>query len=206
MTKVDLAYRALKKLYPKLTQDAKTSLREMVAAVGNARDKVVADFAWQAWSNDLIEDMVWEGCISTYEQLSPTKDTRTNRWYLQLPFKPLVLPKNMGIYQITPCNNTFEYYQVPSTFNSLFNGSASKELEGNTGYWLSGDRIYFTAKQTEETLLDVHSISSSEDIADDDYFPFPPNLELDIINMAVQEYVLTKDIPEDLSDNNLADS
>lgn len=206
MTKVDLAYRALKKLYPKLTQDSKTSLREMVAAIGNARDEVIAKMAWEAWSSDRVEDMIWEGCISTYEQLSPIKDTRTNRWYIALPFKPLQLPKNMGIYQVTPCNNTFQYHPVPSTFNAMFSDTPSKNLEGDSGYMLRGDKVWFTVPQTEDTLLDFDAIVSSEDIDDDEYFPFPPDKENIIIDMAVGGYSLTKDIPEDLSDNNLSDS
>lgn len=205
MTKADLAYRALKKLYPKLTQDSKTSMREMVAAIGNARDEILVRTAWEMWSNGILEDMVWEGCISTDEALSPTKDTRTNEWYLELPFKPLSMPKNMGIYQITPCNNQFEYYQVPSTFNSLFNGSEAKNLEGNSGYFLRGDKIYFTVSQTEETKLDIHSVKSSEDIDEDDYFPFPPDKENQIIELATSLYITQKQIPEDLSDNNISD-
>jgi len=206
MTKADLAYRALKKLYPKLTQDSKTSMREMIAAIGNARDEILVTTAWNAWKNDLQEEMIWDGAITTYEALSPVKDTRTNRWYLNLPFKPLTLPKDMGIYQITPCNNSFEYYRVPMTFNSMFSGSPSKELEGDTGYWLRGSLIEFTVPQKENTKLDVHAIVSSEDIDDDDYFPFPANLDNKIIDAAVDGYVLQKEIPEDLSDNNLSDS
>ena len=206
MTKVDLAYRALKKLYPKLTQDSKTSMREMVAAIGNARDEIVSRNAWDAWSKDAMEDIIWEGVISTYQEQSPIKDTRTNEWYLTLPFKPLVLPKNMGIYQITPCNNNFEYYQVPSTFNSMFSNSPAKNLEGDSGYYLRGNEIRFTAAQTEETKLDIHAVVSSEDIDEDDYFPFPADKENMIIDLAVEKYSIQKQIPEDLSDNNLSDS
>ena len=206
MTKADLAYRALKKLYPKLTQDSKTSMREMVAAIGNARDAIIVQSAWDFWSKDMMEEMVWEGAISTYESLEPVKDTRTSEWYILLPFKPLVLPKGMGIYQVTPCNNSFEYYPVPSTFNSMFSGSPSKNLEGDSGYWLRGNKITFTVPQTEKTKLDIHAVTSSEDIDDDAYFPFPADKEEMIIDKAVQSYVLQKEIPEDLSDNNTSDS
>lgn len=206
MTKADLSYRALKKLYPKLTQDSKTSMKEMIAAIGNARDSIISEMAWANWSRDMMEDMVWEGVITTHEALSPTKNKRTNRWYVQLPFKPLVLPKNMGIYQITPCNNNFEYYQVPMTFNSLFSDSPAKNLEGDSGYWLNGDIVEFTTPQKDDTKLDFHVVESSEGIGDDDYFPFPADKEEMIIERATNAFILQKDIPEDLSDNNLSDS
>lgn len=205
MTKIDLAYRALKKLYPKLTQDSKTSMREMVACIGNARDEVLVKYAWDLRSADQTEDMVWGGCLSEYNQLQPTKDSRTGAWYIDLPFKVLQLPRNMGIYQVTPCNNSFEYYQVPNTFNSLFNDSPSINLEGNTGYSLKGDRVWFNRKQTENTRLDFLVVASSENIGEDEYFPFPPNLELQIIDRAVESYVLQKNTPEDLSDDNVSD-
>lgn len=205
MNKLDLSARALKQVSPRLTQDTKISLREMMYCVGNARDQIIKDNAWAKWSNGL--EIVWDGMLSTFEAVSLTKKSEC-LYYAELPSKPLYLPKNMGIYQVVSnADPTNDLIPVSSTFYTMYKNQLAVGLDGYTGYYQNGNNIYIVGSNvTEETKLDLTLVCQSEDIGEYDYFPFPADMENEIIKMAIEQFVLTVQMPEDLSDNNRQDA
>lgn len=200
MTKNDLAFRALKQIFPRLTKDSKVLLREMAYCVGNARDEAIKNNAWAMLG--VGEEIIWDGMISSYKGENLQKESNC-LYYLELPAKPLYLPKGMGIFQVTSSEDpNVPIIPVRPTFNVMYRNSLAKELGGQNGYYQQGNKIYIVSnKVTEDTKIDLLLIAQSEDIGDNDYFPFPADMENQIIRMAIQQFSLTVTIPEDNSDN-----
>lgn len=200
MTKIDLASRALKHISPRLTKDSKVLLREMMYCVGNARDEVIKSNAWAMYSAG--EDLIWDGMLSSYKDNTVSKEDDC-LFYLDLPAKPLYLPKNAGIYSvISSKDRTFDIIPVPPTFSIMYKGSQALHLDGNMGYYQEGNRIYIIGSNiTEYSKIDLLLIAQSEDIGSDEYFPFPADMENEIIRIAVQQFSPTVTIPEDRGDN-----
>ena len=200
MTKNDIAFRALKQLFPRLTKDSKVLLREMAYCIGNARDEAIKNNAWSMMT--IGEDIIWDGMISPYSDNTLTKESDC-LYYLELPAKPLYLPKNAGIYQVTSSEDPSNpIIPVRPTFNVMYRNSLAKELGGQNGYYQIGNRIYITTNNvTEDTKIDLLLIAQSEDIDDNAYFPFPADMENQIIKMAIEQFSPTVTIPEDNSDN-----
>lgn len=201
MKKIDLAARALQQVFPKLTQDSKIGLQEMMHCVGNARDQVIKQNAFAMWGAD--QELVWDGMLSEFngEKLIKESDCL---YYLELPAKPLYLPKGMGIYEVVFSEDTSNpLIPVKSTFRSLFRNSLARQLSGYKGYYQKGDRIYIVGTGvTEGTEINLTMVVQSEDIDPYDYFPFPADMENDIIKLAVEQFVITAQIPEDRRDDN----
>lgn len=200
MTKIDLASRALKHISPRLTKDSKVLLREMMYCVGNARDEVIKSNAWAMYSAG--EDLIWDGMLSSYKDNAVSKEDDC-LFYLDLPAKPLYLPKNAGIYSvISSKDRSFDIIPVPPTFNTMYKGSQALQLDGNMGYYQEGNRIYIIGSNiTEDSKINLLLIAQSEDIGSDEYFPFPADMENEIIRIAVQQFSPTVTIPEDKGDN-----
>jgi hypothetical protein len=210
MTKTDLAYRTLKTFFPRMSTDSKVTMREMVYSVGNARDALIAEWIrgnhYQTGDKD-----IWGGFLSpTYNDVEILKENNT-LYYAQLPSKPIMLPGGTGLYRVVPvCDGSpifsDEFVQVPPSFQSLYSKSLALSLDGQNGYWQEADKIYLVGVVDDETKLDITMIEASEAIDDDAFLPFPADMELELMKRARELFEVTVQIPEDVSDNNKADS
>lgn len=202
-TKIDLSFRTLKQVFPRATSDSKILLREMMYALGNARDTVITQRAWSAWSAG--EDIIWNGSLSKFE-VSLTKENDC-LYYFELPAKPLDLPKQMGIYHITPKGNKKDaLVPVEPTFYAMYSESLVQGLSGNIGYYQEGNKVYIVGGAvSEESELDLLLVAESDGIGERDYFPMPADRENEIIALAKQQFLTTVELPEDNGDNNRQD-
>jgi|AACY02.11.fsa_nt_gi hypothetical protein len=203
-TKLELAQRALKVLYPELRGDEKTSLKEMVYAIGNSRDFIIKRNVWERYSLD--EDIFWDGYIKQYDAYV-YKDVNRGMWYATLPATPLDLPHNKGVYMITACNDTSDVY-IPTkkTHNWLYGGSFAQDMEGGNMYFQEGNKIYLSNSFNENAQINITLVPAGNDIDEDDEdFGVSPDIEIDVINKAVELYSIQKNIPQDFTNNRLSD-
>lgn len=205
-TKLELAQRALKRLYPELRGDEKTSLKEMVYAIGNARDWVIRADIWARYRDRLEFDVNWDGIIKQYDVLVSYSETRCS-YYADLPTYPLDLPLNMGVYLITDCNEISDaYIPVKKSHEWLYGGSFAEDMEGEKMYYQEGNRVFFSSDFNDGDKVNITLIPSGNSIDDDDPdFGVAPDKELDVMNKAVEFYVVQKEIPEDITNNRLSD-
>ena len=113
------------------------------------------------------------------------------------------LPKNMGIYQLTT-NEAFpdEIIQAPSTYLTMFKGRNSFSMEGTPFYVPVKDRLYVYGIGGEGCTLLLKGIYAGEAYGEFDFFCIPPDLEIDVINMAVGILATMQNIPEDIITDN----
>ena len=206
MTKLELAQRALKMLYPRLRGDEKTSLREMVAAIGGARDYYIKGQVWKRYKDKGEIDNIYDGWLKQYNQPVLYNKDRC-LYYSTLPATPLDLPNQLGIYFITDCNDLGDaYIPVKKTHKWLYSGSFAKDLEGEKMYFQEGGNIYFSSDFKEGSEVNITLIPSGADIDEDDPdFGWDGSSDLEIINTAVELYSIQKDTPEDVTNNRLSD-
>lgn len=200
MTKLDLAARCIKQFFPKGTRDSKTSLREVMYCVGNVRDEMIKSNAWAMYSAG--EEIVWDGMLSPFKGVSLTKESDC-LFSLELPSKPLYLPKNMGIFSVTSSHDrTKAIVPVAPTFIIMYQGSQALSLDGQLGYYQEGNKLFLLGGAiTEDSTVDLLLVAQSEDIGSDEYFPFPADMENELLMRAAQQYAPTVTIPEDAADN-----
>ena len=206
-TKRGLAERILKKYYPRLTQDSKTTLQEMAIAVGTARDFIITTKLTQAYG---LEDYsVYGGYIKDFgyeEDIKVSFDNMKQSFYIEMPAFPLNLPRHTGIREVGIRGNEGEDTFVPlqSSSNSLYKGLyGSHPNIPRVGYWFEGYRMYFSKPLSEKNCIYIKMIPASEYLDDRDEFYISPEDEDLIIQKSLEYFGVTRQIPEDQANNNV---
>lgn len=206
-TKLEVAQRALRVLYPATNDDSKTSLREMVYAVANARDSLIVNDFLSRLQTDF--DLVDDGWLKEYSENPQYSDARCS-WYVQLPVNVVTLPNDMGIYYVTDCNNLDDpYIPVKKSHRWSYAGSPAEDLEGSASYYREGNKIWLNVGKdflSKNDTIKLTLITAGSDIDEDDpEFGVSESFTLDIIQAAVSLYMITKQLPEDTTNNRLSD-
>jgi hypothetical protein len=200
ITKRFIAEQVLKILQPRLSSDQKVDIREAEAIVAQCRDGIAVSLLTGAAYQDEMD--LFGGFISDPEELTIQQNSN-GEYYAQLTFKPLDLPKNMGIYAVSSKEDlATQYIPIQVNFNALFLDNEARDLENNVGYSLRADKLVFTGDIDEGSVL-VTPVKSGHDIGSRDYFPIPPSYEKQLITEAVEILSFEKQIPEDIINNGM---
>jgi len=178
------------------TQDSQFDLREIMLYIDQARDKMATMSVFQNVKTGEF-DIDSEFLVEYPDRIIST-DTSRNLRYSDLPVSVLSLPYEMGIYAIHPRQNVEEQFiRIPGLAHGLYAGLLSFNVEAKTYYWNTGRRVFF--KNVDPMLTYIHMLlcPSSKEIAEGDEFPVPPQMEEDIIKLAVQLFGTEKQIPHD---------
>lgn len=206
-TKRGLAERVLKMINPKLTQDSKVSLQQMSLDVGTARDTIItADILAKYYNGDAV---VYGGLIQEYgyeTSINVSYDTNKRLFYIEMPAMPLDLPNGIGIREvgIVGCEGEDTFIPLNAQSKGLY-----KNLYGNhtqlprAGYWFEGYNMYFSKPLSEDNDMYLKMIPASEYLDDRDEFYISPDMEARIIQSLLQAHLPLKQVPEDLSNNNI---
>lgn len=187
----------LQKLYGQKVVGSKISRQEAILAASQATNKVLRDLIYANKSQG-VETIPYE-CFREY--VLPVKlDNLRNKWYATLPIRTLEsLFNNMGIYHVAPAAD-IDDLMVPldSGFNSMFRGLDAFYLEGKLGYIPQKDRIYLQGGDFNEDFeVYVRLIPDATSLQPDDQVPAPADLEIDIIQLALQLLSVQIQIPRD---------
>ncbi len=111
-----------------------------------------------------------------------------------LPIKPIKLPRNMGVFAITPENDpTNEFIPVQmGQFNLIKSQPLLNDLLGQVGYEVYGDKVIFTRDITDpsvDTKVDMRLvIMDISQYGDYDILPILPEMEWQIKNEVIRLY------------------
>ena len=122
-----------------------------------------------------------------------TAETGNNRSFITLPAIPLTLPMDMGIWSIAAATGAMTpYIPIPAQDVLVFQGANLSYLEGKTGYYVQGKRVYFTknitltANGTVTSVIVNLLVSDFSQIGDNDVLPISPEVESTIIEDVLQ--------------------
>lgn len=129
-----------------------------------------------------------------------------------LPIKPLMLPRNMGVFAIYPKYSANGNYELDKEFIPLQMGQGAllksqpliNDLMGQVGYEVFGNEVVFTKDLTSiypyvrvAMRLAIMDISQYGDY---DVLPVPPELEFEIIQQVYKLYI-SSPTPDKLVDS-----
>lgn len=193
MTKAILAEQ-IQRLYARFLDKDNPSdvidLREIIPLINQSINKVlkvqVAD-SFKAGMVDIPK------CNLIEYNYPVTADAGNDRSFVSLTIIPLELPMNMGIWSIAPITGAMNpYIPIPAQDVLVFQGANLSYLEGKTGYYVQGKRIYFTKNITTTGNGSVSTVkvnllvSDLGVLLDSDTLPISPEVESAIIDDVLQ--------------------
>jgi hypothetical protein len=127
-----------------------------------------------------------------------TSDSGNSRAYITLPAVPLTLPLDMGIWSISAPNAALSaYIPIPAqdvlVFGTIASGNNVSYLEGQTGYYVQGKKVYFTKDITQPANGTITSVVANLVVSDFDKFTENELLPIspEVVTAVINEVLLT---------------
>lgn len=202
-TKAKIAEQAMRILSGgHLKPDRNLDEREIMLYLDQVRDDLCKQAVYTSIKNgeyDIDPDF-----MSYYESVAVQTDANKGLKYITLPATRVALPKDMGIYQISPMMNQAEAF-IPIKPGQLwmYKSTATINNELNTYYFPVKGNVYFHNIDGAVTELLLILIVSSSAIAKDAVYPIPPDYEKILVDAIIERFAVAKQIPHDeLEDGN----
>jgi hypothetical protein len=130
--------------------------------------------------------------IAKYDNIPVVKFGNASK--ATLPIKPLMLPRNMGVWSIYMAEDTTkEFIPLQMGQSSLLKSQLMiNDLLGQIGYEVRGLEVYFTKDITTKQGTTVNMELSIMDISnygDYDILPVPPEMEWEIVQEVFKLYM-----------------
>lgn len=189
-SKYQLAERLRKELQPRLTTDTKVMQNEAESAIADARDKLLKDLLWSRYfAGESLRTDAFTSEFGFDESLRPKYDSKRKLWYLWLPAQPLDLPKNSAIVSVGIIGeNDIYFVRTSPRSKNLFRNLPGSSLPRQT-YWIEGEKMFFGKDLSEESCLYVKMVAEGKSIDSRVFFPMPPDMEMEVIELAKQKYI-----------------
>jgi hypothetical protein len=155
-------------------------------------------------------------CIATYSSVAVVNDTTFKRNYSVLPAYPMNLPNGVGIQQVrpqtgVPARDTAMIPIMPhemELFKSLLVGS--EILKDQWTFEPDRNKVWYSRKNNKTLLEDGISaveikmvVYDPSAIAEDDNYPIPPEMEIEIITGVLMLHgFTTKEILDSINNDN----
>lgn len=202
-TKLEIAQRLQSLLYPDTTVDAKLSVQEAMEAISEARDAYVKFNLLQMKGETNIVMGNW---LSEFHDVEVKYDANRNRYYSNLPVGVISLPNDMGVYHVYfPDAEADLFIPVTPAMRAMYKHSLAKSLEGDYGYYLLEDRIWYTQKMPDNCTVSMNLVAQSADLGEYDYFPIDGSAVSEILQRAAQLLLPQREIPQDIRNNGISD-
>jgi len=193
MTKTILAEQ-IQRLYARFLDKDNPSdvidLREVILLINQSINKVLKLQVAESFKAGMVDV---PKCNLIEYTCPVTADSGNSRAYITLPAVPLTLPMDMGIWSIAAATGAMTpYIPIPAQDVLVFQGANLSYLEGKTGYYLQGSRVYFTKNITLSANGTVTSvvvnllIMDISKFTDNDMLPISPEVESAIIDDVLQ--------------------
>lgn len=128
----------------------------------------------------------WDDYITTYEDREVKLDTNKNLYYVDLPAKPISLPDQMGVYQVSTMQDQARIFLATRANAEFLYSDLNLILQGNTGYYNQQDKIYLVNynPSTNADKLLVKEIVDRSELDEEADYQIPPSIEdLILINV-----------------------
>jgi len=186
-------------LYPNPTPDAKLDLQVAMVAVSQARDEYVRNMIFQS---KMETNIVYGNWVSSYNDVEVKFDKSRKEYYSFLPVNVISLDSDRGVQRVFKAGfPEDEYLPLPRGFKSMFRDSIAKSLEGESGFYLAGNKIVYVQNEQEDCKMCIDVVAQSEDIGMYDEFPVDSSATLQILARALEIYRLQKGVPSDQTNN-----
>ena len=190
-------------LYPNPTPDAKLDLQVAMTAVSQSRDEYVRNMIFQ---NKMETNIVYGNWVSSYNDVQIKYDKSRKEYYSFLPVNVISLDSDRGVQRVFRDGHPEdEYLPLPRGFKSMFSGSIAKSLEGESGFYLAGNKIIYVQNEDVDCKMCIDVVAQSEDIGMYEEFPVDSSATLQILTRALDIYKLQKGIPEDAINNSISE-
>ena len=190
-------------LYPNPTPDAKLDLQVAMTAVSQSRDEYVRNMIFQ---NKMETNIVYGNWVSSYNDVQIKYDKSRKEYYSFLPVNVISLDSDRGVQRVFRDGHPEdEYLPLPRGFKSMFSGSIAKSLEGESGFYLAGNKIIYVQNEDVDCKMCIDVVAQSEDIGMYEEFPVDSSATLQILTRALDIYKLKKGIPEDAINNSISE-
>jgi hypothetical protein len=160
-------------------------IREVMLLVSQAINKILKLEVAESFKAGLVDI---PKCSLIQYTASVTADAPNNRSFITLPVIPLTLPLDMGIWNIAASGAAMTpYIPIPSQDVLVFQGANLSYLEGQTGYYVQGKKVFFTKDLTLAGNGSISSViinilaSDFSQFADNDMLPISPEVESAVI-------------------------
>ena len=190
-------------LYPNPTPDAKLDLQVAMTAVSQSSDEYVRNMIFQ---NKMETNIVYGNWVSSYNDVQIKYDKSRKEYYSFLPVNVISLDSDRGVQRVFRDGYPEdEYLPLPRGFKSMFSGSIAKSLEGESGFYLAGNKIIYVQNEDVDCKMCIDVVAQSEDIGMYEEFPVDSSATLQILTRALDIYKLQKGIPEDAINNGISE-
>lgn len=132
--------------------------------------------------------------VARYENI-PVVQTSNNKSKASLPVKPMMLPRNMGVWSVY-LEDSPEKEFIPLQMgqsNLLRSQLMINDLLGQTGYEVRGNDIYFTKDITDAghptSVIIEMIIMDISNYSDYDVLPVPPEMEWQVVQEVYKLYI-----------------
>ena len=202
-TKKKYAQQLLGILYPKPTDDAKLDIQTAMTAIGQARDYYVK---YRILQDKVETNKVYGNWLSTFDNVAIAYDDNRSQYYSTLPVGVIGLPNDQGVYHVFFKNSPENIFiPVSPAMKSIYRGSVAQYLEGEYGYYLLENRLYYLQKMDVQKTVSMNLVAESDQLGELDYFPIDASCLPDILKMAIEIYGVQKAYTEDLTNNGISE-
>jgi len=147
--------------------------------------------------------------ISTYEITSGLAVYETSKARVKLPVFPISLPRNMGVWSVSPVGDSDQQY-IPlqsGQYTLLSSQDILQYLDNQVGYYVDGQYIIFTSNITASPFnvsqLKVRLLTVDATVLDDyDYIPIPADMEDIVIKDVLQFLGVVPKVVDKVTDSN----
>jgi len=187
----------------RITPDVEPSPQELILCVKQAFSQLVKMSFYENKKEG--ESYVSGGFIYTFEDVDVTKDINKNLFYSTLPSSTIVLPQEIGVYQISPMQDQGSFF-VPLRNGdyALMQGLEVSRLEGRYGYFIEGKRVYYTFSPSEKIdYVLMKLVVAIDNIGDDEMIVIPNDMQLQLVQQAAQLYMTEVSAKKDVISDNI---
>lgn len=187
-----------------IPQDMEWDEGEIIAALGQVRDKLMMD-----WFGTIKQKSIPTSMYSVFRDVDVLEDTELNLKYSVLPAGFVNIPFDRAVPLISHMKNQEDNFKyLPQGGTGLFSSNRAGNLEGHVGFWNetgpnSEDRVYYKyiPSTYKKVLIKLPAISTEIDA--DDPIPLMEGWAWTMINEVYRLYATASGQPDDdKADNN----
>lgn len=184
----------------KYTDESEIDDRELMLSVHQTVGTIIRNRLFESKG---IESQEVDGSLYyTIDDISVLN--RRKKYYITLPSTTISLPFGVEIKRVGTTEGR-GFIPVQNGFNDLFDGLASKCLEGNIGYYKEGGSLMFTnmdASNNPDTV-DLTMVLPLDHLDEDDDINMPADILSEVIEVVFGKYANTMQIPSDDINNSI---
>jgi len=179
-----------------LKPDRNIDIREVMLYVDQCRDDMCRQSVFESIKRgeyDIDADF-----LTYYDSVTIETDSVRAMKYITLPAARVSLPKDMGIYQISPAENQADLF-IPIKAGQLwmYRDTQTFLAELNTYYFSVGNKVYFSNIDDAITEVMLVLVAASSSFSQDAVYPIPSDYEKIIIDTVLERFGVHKQIPHD---------